>query len=61
MVRVLFFASFREQLNTRQVELELTDTPCSVADLMGRLIARPSPVAEHDSPRHCHRCASPDR
>lgn len=47
MVHILFFASFREQLNTRQVELELTDTPCSVADLMGRLIATGGEAWQH--------------
>ena len=38
MVRILFFASFREQLNTRQMELELTTAPCTVSDLISRLI-----------------------
>jgi molybdopterin synthase sulfur carrier subunit len=38
MVRILFFASFREQLNTRQMALELAKESSSVAELMARLI-----------------------
>jgi molybdopterin synthase sulfur carrier subunit len=38
MVRVLFFASFREQLKTRQIELELQGGGCTVAELILRLI-----------------------
>ena len=38
MVCILFFASFREQLNTRQMALELVEESISVAGLMARLI-----------------------
>ena len=38
MVRILFFASFREQLNTRQMALELVGKSSRVDELMARLI-----------------------
>ncbi len=37
MMRILFFADFREQLDTRQLELEL-DESCTVSTLIARLI-----------------------
>lgn len=38
MVRILFFASFREQLNTRQMVLEWVGKSSRVDELMARLI-----------------------
>lgn len=44
MVRVLFFASYREQLNTRQLELAMDGDSCSVAELIARIIDDGGPV-----------------
>jgi molybdopterin synthase sulfur carrier subunit len=44
MVRVLFFASYREQLNTRQLALALDAGSCTVAELMARMIADGGPA-----------------
>lgn len=46
MVRVLFFASYREQLNTRQLELALNADSCTVAELMARMIDDGGPEFE---------------
>jgi molybdopterin synthase sulfur carrier subunit len=39
MVTVRFFASFREKLNTRKLQLTLPEAECRVEDLLAHLIA----------------------
>ena len=39
MVTVRFFASFRERLNMRQLQVPLPQPECRVADLLSHLIA----------------------
>ncbi len=39
MVTVRFFASFREKLNTRQLQVALPEAECRVADLLAQLTA----------------------
>jgi molybdopterin synthase sulfur carrier subunit len=39
MVTVRFFASYRERLNTRQLQLTLPQPECQVSDLIERLVA----------------------
>lgn len=39
MVTVRFFASYRERLNTGQLQLTLPWTDCLVSDLMAQLVA----------------------
>lgn len=39
MVTVRFFASYRERLNTRQLQLTLPRPECQVSDLIEQLVA----------------------
>jgi molybdopterin synthase sulfur carrier subunit len=39
VITVRFFASFREKLDTRQLELALPEARCTVAGLVSQLIA----------------------
>jgi molybdopterin converting factor subunit 1 len=44
MVKVLFFASIREQLGQRQTTVELPERPVTLADLKQLLIDRNEPL-----------------